>query len=307
MKGIIVHGGSGKWPKDKWEAAKAGVIEAARRGYRVLLDTGDPVEACTQAVIALEDNPVFNAGTGSVLTLDGRVEMDASIMKGSTLEAGAVAGVENIKNPILLAKKVMEETDHVLLAGEGAMKFARAMGFEYYNPITEERRKKWLELKRKFQQGEAKLPWQKMQELIKRHPELLSGTVGCVVIHDSEIVAGTSTGGVFFKLFGRVGDTPLIGAGTYATRFGGASATGIGEGIIRVVMSKSACDFMRIGVSAPKAAEAVIDIVNSTVKLDAGIITIDHSGNIGFAHNTPTMPVAYIRETEEFVYISPDE
>ena len=307
MKGIIVHGGSGKWPLEKWEKAKEGVREAAQTGFEYLRKSGDPVEACVRAVMSLEDNPVFNAGTGAVLTLDGRVEMDASIMKGSTLEAGAVAGVENIKNPILLARKVMEETDHVLLAGEGAMKFARAMGFEYYNPITEERRKKWMELKEKFETGEAELPWHKMQELIKKHPELLGGTVGCVAISEGEIVAGTSTGGVFFKLFGRVGDTPLIGAGTYATSFGGASATGIGEGIIRVVLSKSACDFMRIGVSAPKAAEAVIDIVNSSVKTATGIITIDHMGNIGFAHNTPTMPVAYIKDGEEFVYISPDE
>ncbi len=307
MKRIIVHGGSGKWPEEKWEKAKEGVLEAARTGFKYLMETGDPVEACTRAVMSLEDNPIFNAGTGSVLTLDGRVEMDASIMRGTTLEAGAVAGVENIKNPILLARKVMEETDHVLLAGEGAMKFARSMGFEHYNPITEERKKKWLELKKKFESGRSTLPWHKMQELIKKHPELLSGTVGCVVLNDEEIVAGTSTGGVFFKLFGRVGDTPLIGAGTYANSFGGASATGIGEGIIRVVLSKTACDFMRVGVSALKVAEAVIDIVNSTVKLDAGIITIDRAGNIGFAHNTPTMPVAYIREDEEFVYISKEE
>lgn len=275
-----------------------GIKNAALAGFKVLQNGRSALDACEEAVKSLEDNPVFNAGTGSVLTLDGRCEMDAAIMKGSTLEAGAVAGVDNLKNPISLARKVMEETDHVLLIGDGAMKFARIMGFTEYNPITEERKKEWQELRERLLSGEP-LHWHKIQDLLKKYPELLRGTVGCVALDDNgEVVAGTSTGGVFLKLFGRVGDTPLLGAGTYATLFGGASATGIGEGIMRTVLAKTVCDFMRMGISAEKAAQAGIDLINQTVKTETGIIAIDKNGNVGFAYNTKHMPVAYISDRE---------
>jgi len=294
MKTIIVHGGAGRVKEHKRERVLEGIKNAALAGFKVLQNGGSALDACEEAVKSLEDNPVFNAGTGSVLTLDGRCEMDAAIMKGSTLEAGAVAGVDNLKNPISLARKVMEETDHVLLIGDGAMKFARIMGFTEYNPITEERKKEWQELRERLLSGEP-LHWHKIQDLLKKYPELLRGTVGCVALDDNgEVVAGTSTGGVFLKLFGRVGDTPLLGAGTYATLFGGASATGIGEGIMRTVLAKTVCDFMRMGLSAEKAAQAGIDLINHTVKTETGIIAIDKNGNVGFAYNTKHMPVAYI-------------
>ena len=298
MKTIIVHGGAGRVKEHKRNRVLEGIKNASLAGFKVLQNGGSALDACEEAVKSLEDNPVFNAGTGSVLTLDGRCEMDAAIMKGSTLEAGAVAGVDNLKNPISLARKVMEETDHVLLIGDGAMKFARIMGFTEYNPITEERKKEWQELRERLLSGEP-LHWHKIQDLLKKYPELLRGTVGCVALDDNgEVVAGTSTGGVFLKLFGRVGDTPLLGAGTYATLFGGASATGIGEGIMRTVLAKTVCDFMRMGISAEKAAQAGIDLINQTVKTETGIIAIDKNGNVGFAYNTKHMPVAYISDRE---------
>ncbi len=310
MKAIIVHGGAGRHRGGRFREKLDVLREAASRGFETLKKGGDSVRACEEAIKCLEDSPLFNAGTGSVLTLDGRCEMDASIMRGDTYEIGAVAGVYRIKNPISLAVKVMEETDHVLLMGEGAMKFARLMGFEDYDPVTEERRKQWEKLKKEFLEGKE-TPWNKIRSLIRRHPELLAGTVGCVAVDDRGITAaGSSTGGVFLKLFGRVGDTPIPGAGIYATPYAGSTATGIGEGIIRTGLSRTACSFIRAGISPMKAAEAAIDLVDNTVKTSAGVIAIDARGNVGFAYNTRAMPVAFMREdmdSPETGGIPPDE
>ncbi len=296
MRAVIVHGGSGKLKQHKIERAKNGVKEAAEAAYNALLSGASALDACEIGVKSLEDNPVFNAGTGAVLTLDGRCELDAAIMVGSTYSAGAVGGVENIKNPISLARKIMEETDHVLLVGEGAKKFANLMGFEEYDPITEERRSEWKELRKKLLLGES-YKWHKINELIRRFPELLEGTVGCVVLDDKgEIVAGTSTGGVFLKLLGRVGDTPMIGAGTYTTPFAGASATGIGEGIMRVVLAKTVTDFIQMGVPPDMASQAGIRMLTERVGLSAGVIALDREGNVGFSKNTENMPVAFIKD-----------
>ena len=296
MKAVIVHGGAGSWRPERLHRARQGVEEAVQIGFQVLLEGGTALDACEAAVRAMEDNPVFNAGTGSALTLDGRCEMDASIMRGTTLEAGAVAGVERIKNPISLARRVLEETDHVLLIGEGAERLARVLGFPEYNPITEERRRQWEQLREQLTQGKV-IRWPKLRRFLQEHPEYLKGTVGCVALDDSgEIVAGTSTGGVFLKLYGRVGDTPVIGAGTYASPFGGASATGVGEGIMRTLLTYTVVHFMRMGLSPMQAAQAGIDYLNRTVGTDAGVIVLGPDGEVGFAKNTPYMPVALLRE-----------
>ena len=300
MYAIIVHGGAGKL-KDRSKEVKVsnGVRRAVLRGYDLLKNGNSSLDAVEQAVRVLEDDPSFNAGTGSVLTFDGKVEMDAAIMYGPTLKVGAIAGVDCIRNPIVLARKVMEETDHVLLEGEGARKFAKLMGFEDYNPVTEKRRKEWEEYKEKLLNGEYPT-WPKIRELIREHPELLHGTVGAVAIDEKDsISAATSTGGVFLKLPGRVGDTPIPGAGTYATPYGGASSTGIGEGMMRTLLTKTVVDFIRMGLDAQTAAEAGINFINNTVKLSAGVIAIDNRGNIGFAYNTPYMIRAYIKEGME--------
>jgi len=177
MVAIIVHGGAGTIKKEeRIPKVIEGVKEAVIVGWKELRK-GSALDAVEEAIKVLEDNPIFNAGTGSVLTIDGKVEMDAAIMRGKTLEAGAVAGIWGVKNPISVARKVMEKTDHVLLVGEGAVKFARLMGFPEYNPITEERIEQWKELKEKLMKGEIKY-WKKLGELIKEYPEVLRSTVG---------------------------------------------------------------------------------------------------------------------------------
>ncbi|HIP88785.1 MAG TPA: asparaginase [Thermococcus paralvinellae] len=297
MIAIIVHGGAGTIKKEeKIPKAIEGVKEAALAGWKEL-KKGSALDAVEEAIKSLEDNPIFNAGTGSVLTLDGKVEMDAAIMRGKTLEAGAVASIWGVKNPISVARKVMEKTDHVLLVGEGAVKFARIMGFDEYNPITEERREQWKKLREKLLK-EGTIPyWKKISELIKEYPEVLRSTVGAVAFDGEEAVAGTSTGGVFLKMFGRVGDTPIIGAGTYANEFAGASCTGLGEVAIKLSLAKTSVDFVRLGLNAQKASEAAIELATKYFGKDTmGIIMIDREGNVGFAKNTKHMSIAYLKE-----------
>ena len=300
MPAIIVHGGAGTIKKeDRIPKVIKGVREAVLAGWREL-KKGSALDAVEEAVKALEDNPLFNAGTGSVLTLDGRVEMDAAIMRGKTLEAGAVAGIWGVKNPISVARKVMEKTDHVLLVGEGAVKFARLLGFEEYDPVTEERLNQWEELRKKLiEKGETK-HWKKLNELIKEYPEVLRSTVGAVAFDGDEVVAGTSTGGVFLKMFGRVGDTPIIGGGTYANEVAGASCTGLGEVAIRLALAKSATDFVRLGMDAQSASEAAIGLATKYFGKDTmGIIMVDSKGNVGFAKNTRHMSYAFMRDGME--------
>jgi len=300
MAAIIVHGGAGTIRKEeRIPKVIEGVREAVLAGWREL-KRGSALDAVEEAVKALEDNPIFNAGTGSVLTLDGRVEMDAAIMRGKTLEAGAVAGIWGVKNPISVARKVMEKTDHVLLIGEGAVKFARLLGFEEYDPVTEERLKQWEELRKKLiEKGETR-HWKKLNELIKEYPEVLRSTVGAVAFDGEEVVAGTSTGGVFLKMFGRVGDTPIIGGGTYANEVAGASCTGLGEVAIKLALAKSATDFVRLGLDAQAASEAAISLATKYFGKDTmGIIMADSKGNVGFAKNTKHMSYAFMRDGME--------
>jgi len=299
MVAIIVHGGAGTI-KDEGRIPKVmeGVRNAVLVGWKEL-KRGSAIDAVEEAVKTLEDNPIFNAGTGSVLTLDGKVEMDAAIMR-SNLEAGAVASIWGVKNPISIARKVMEKTDHVLLAGEGAVKFARLMGFEEYNPIVEERVEQWKKLREKFLEKGTISRWKKISELIKEYPEVLRSTVGAVAFDGEEIVAGTSTGGVFLKMFGRVGDTPIIGAGTYANEFAGVSCTGLGEVAIKLSLAKTATDFVRFGLNAQKASEAAIELATRYFGSEnMGIIMVDKNGNVGFAKNTKHMSVAYMKEGME--------
>ncbi|NJE76392.1 isoaspartyl peptidase/L-asparaginase family protein [Thermococcus sp. ES12] len=300
MVAIIVHGGAGTIRKEeRIPKVIEGVREAVLAGWRELR-RGSALDAVEEAVKALEDNPLFNAGTGSVLTLDGKVEMDAAIMRGKTLDAGAVAGIWGVRNPISVARKVMEKTDHVLLIGDGAVKFARLLGFKEYDPVTDERLKQWEELRKKLiERGETK-HWKKLNELIKEYPEVLRSTVGAVAFDGEEVVAGTSTGGVFLKMFGRVGDTPIIGGGTYANEVAGASCTGLGEVAIKLALAKSATDFVRLGMDAQSASEAAISLATKYFGPDTmGIIMVDSRGNVGFAKNTKHMSYAFMRDGME--------
>jgi beta-aspartyl-peptidase (threonine type) len=268
---IIVHGGAGRIKNEELPQRLMGCKEAALAGWQILKQGGSALDAAEAAVVVLEDNPLFNAGIGSTLNSLGEVEMDAAIMAGETLSIGAVAAVRGIKNPIKLARRVMEDGRHVLLAGEGARLFARQIGFAECSPnalIVQAERERWEE----------------------RH-----GTVGCVALDNGgKIAVGTSTGGIFNKLPGRVGDSPLPGCGTYADEYGGISCTGHGEAIIRIVMAKSAVEFLKHGADPRSAANQALTLLEKKTTGTAGLIIIDRQGRIGYARNTPRMPVCFI-------------
>jgi beta-aspartyl-peptidase (threonine type) len=295
---IVVHGGAGAWQPERRKAGIAGVKAAAKVGFNVLESSGNALDAVETAVKSMEDNPVFNAGLGSTLTIDKRIEMEASIMDGKTLNAGAVGLLKNIKYPVHLARIVMENTDHVFLAADGAEKLADLYGLERREPITELRLRYWHEHIQQLKKGEMEsLP--KLAKLLQSHPNLfVTDTVGAVALDENgDIAAATSTGGRALKLPGRIGDSPLIGCGTYADNEAGAcSTTGIGEVAIRLVLAKEACDLMRKGQLAQQAADNCIRLVNRRVALKSsmGLIVVDSQGGVGAAHNTLNLCWAYM-------------
>jgi beta-aspartyl-peptidase (threonine type) len=257
-----------------------GARRAAEAGWQVLRAGGSAVDAVVAAVVALEDDPTFNAGTGATLTAAGDAELDASLMDGTTLAAGAVASVKDVKNPVLLARAVMERSGHVLLVGDGASAFAREVGIASYPNallITPEQRAR-------FERAtEARIAARG------------GGTVGAVA-RDARghLAAATSTGGTFLKRAGRVGDSPLIGAGTYADDARAAvSATGQGERIIQVTLARFAADLVGAGRSAREAAAEAIRTLGARVHGEGGVIVVGRSGEPGFAFNTPTMARAW--------------
>jgi L-asparaginase / beta-aspartyl-peptidase len=269
---IAVHGGAGDWDEAHHGRARAGVSAAARQGGTLLAQGGSALEAVTAAVAVLEDDPLFNAGTGSVLNRDGEVEMDAAVMTGHDLGFGAVAAIRRVRHPVLVARQVMERSGHALLVGEGAVRFAREQGFGDYDPITAEARSA-------FQRARA---------------DLRLGTVGAVAFDGAgRLAAATSTGGTLLKLPGRVGDTPLPGAGTYATQHAAVSATGKGELVMRVLAAKSICDVAAGGVQMQDAVNRVLAVMRDTVGADTGFIGIGRDGSIGIAHATPHMAAAW--------------
>lgn len=295
---IVVHGGAGAWETERWKEGLVGVKKATNAGFKVLKTGGSALDAVEKAVISMEDNKTFNAGLGSTLALDKRIEMEASIMEGKTLNAGATGLLKDIKNPIHLARLVMEKTDHVFLVADGAEKLANLYGLERRNPMTELRLRYWYDLTQKLKDGEMEsLP--RLEKLLKSHPNLFAtDTVGAVALDkNGNTAAATSTGGRALKLPGRIGDSPLIGCGTYADNEAGAcSTTGIGEVAIRLVLAKSACDVMRSGQSAQQAAENSIMLVNERIRLKSsmGLIVVDAQGRVGAAHNTPNLCWAYM-------------
>ena len=296
---IIVHGGAGEWQLERRKAGLAGVKTATEIGFDVLKKNGalDAVEA---AVASMEDDPVFNAGLGSTLAVDGRIEMEASIMDGKSLKAGATSLLRDIKNPVHLARVIMENTDHIYIVGEGAEKLAQVFKLERRDPTTQLRLEYWKRLKDKLKKGQVDyLP--KTYRLIKENPRLFQlDTVGAVAQDRSgNIAAATSSGGVGLKFPGRIGDTPLIGCGTYADSESGAcSATGMGEIAMRLVLAKNVCDEMQAGISAQEAVEKAIILVNRRIRdtvNSMGLIAVDREGGIGVAHNSKNICYAYMR------------
>lgn len=275
---IIVHGGAGPIKDGSLQERLDGCKDAAHAGWKILERSGSALDAVEAAVVALEDNPLFNAGTGSTLNSLGQVEMDAAIMEGASLRAGSVAVVCRIKNPIKLARRVMEDGRHVMLAGEGALLFAREIEFAEVSPdalIVEKERKRW---------------------------ESQHGTVGCVALDCAgKLAVATSTGGTFKKLPGRVGDSPLIGCGTYADGDAGVSCTGHGESIIRVVLAKSAADFISGGADPQSAAQRAVDLLANKTGSTGGLIIIDRHGKTGYTRNTTHMPVCTITDSAHMI------
>ncbi len=300
---IVVHGGAWDVSRELVGPNKTGIGHAAIAGIEALKDEGNALDAVEAAIRILEDDDSFNAGIGSVLTLDGHIEMDAAIMDGKTLLAGAVGSVSNVRHPISLARKIAEETIHVFLVGKGADNFARAVCAQevctFGELVVERRKKLWEDINERMGEKLVDGYLKAQVELLDKYPLLKNvplDTVGAVAIDmNGDIAAGTSTGGMPMKLSGRVGDSPLIGCGTYADNdSGGVSATGHGESIIKTTLAKTTCALIERGHNAQKAADVAIDFLWTKVGGKGGVIVIDKNGNVGLSYNTKKMPRAWM-------------
>jgi len=290
---LIAHGGAGSWRPGSESDAVHGVRDAVSRGRAILMAGGSALDAVCATVVALEDDPNFNAGTGAVLNFDGFCELDASVMESRDSRVGAVAALQRVKNPILVARKVMEETDHVMLAGEGAQRFARVMGFPDHDPVTPARHADWKDKRNRLDQVLGKHGL-KMRRFLKDHPEYAGGTVGAAAVDvNGVLAAATSTGGVTMKLVGRVGDSPLAGAGNYASRYLAASATGTGEFVMRSLAARSLSDAMERGATLHNAMSDVMGRLKRDYDADVGIIAVDSTGIPVAMHLTRDMPHAF--------------
>ena len=279
---IAVHGGAGQaHPDEDPRAVQAGILAAGRVGARVLEQGGAALDAVEAAVVALEDDPLFNAGTGAVLTSDGTVELDASIMGADGPRAGAVAAVRGVKNPVKLARRVLEATPHLLLAGPGAEVFAREQGFVPVEPAT-------------LVTPRALARWAKAKEAAAAQGS--GGTVGAVAVDArGGLASATSTGGTLLKRPGRVGDTPILGAGTWAAAgAGAASCTGAGEKILLAGLARFAVEALGQG-QAPDAA--CVQALGRLAALggSGGLILVDAQGHLAAAFDTPRMAHALLR------------
>jgi beta-aspartyl-peptidase (threonine type) len=269
---LIVHGGAGADPGGR-EELRAGMRDAVGAGWRALAAGGSSLDAVEAAVRSLEDHPLFNAGRGSVLTSAGTVETDASIMEGDRLRNGAVAAVTGVRNPITLARRILEEGRHSFFVGDGAVARARDLGVPLCDPaalVTEPQR--------------------------RRLAALQAGTVGAVALDRAgTIAAATSTGGTPGKLPGRVGDSALIGCGTYAeSTLGGASCTGDGEAIIRVTLARRALDILKTVGEPGHACEVALSVLVEEGRGQGGLILVDWRGRVGWARSTKLMPVGFM-------------
>ena len=298
---LIVHGGAWDIPDGAVQACKAGCFRALEAGWEIVSRGGSALDAVEAAVVVLEEDPTFDAGVGSHLNRDGRVELDAILMDGATLNAGAVASVGRVRNPIRLARKVLESSDHLLLVGAGAEQFAASHGLPLCRPeelVVEREQKAWS---RCIANGEHRS---------ENHSWHSQGTVGAVAFDGhGGLAAGTSTGGTCCKLPGRVGDSPLIGCGCYADKEAGViSCTGWGEAIMRIVMAKTAADFLRppaggpdsSGLRAPDAARAAVRLLAERTGGTGGLVLLDRQGCAGFAFNTPRMAFGYVTDDGAF-------
>jgi beta-aspartyl-peptidase (threonine type) len=295
------------------EACRAGCRAALAAAWPILERGGTALDAVEAAIVVLEEDHVFDAGIGSHLNAAGRVTLDAIIMEGQSLNAGAVAAVERVRNPIRLARRVLESSEHLMLVGAGAEEFAVEHGISLCDPadlVIERERRAWEQCRVHGHRSE--FHFTPFSTPSTSAPSAVStGTVGAVAM-DSQghIVAGTSTGGTCCKLPGRVGDSPLIGCGCYAdAEAGGVSCTGWGEAIMKVVLAKTAADLLRAEYEADgepagdaeRAAKKSIQILAQRAKGTGGVIILDRAGRVGFAHNTPRMAYGYAAPDGSFL------
>jgi L-asparaginase / beta-aspartyl-peptidase len=302
--GLVIHGGAGTITRESMtpelEAEyHAALEEALRAGHAILERGGNALDAVEAAVRVMEDSPLFNAGRGAVFTAEGTNELDAAIMYGPTLAAGAIAGVTRVRNPITLARTIMEQSPHVFMAREGAEAYAREHGIELVDPQWFHTERRWEALQR-AQEAERRTSaadggpgaW-----LADAGTDWKLGTVGAAALdREGNLAAATSTGGMTNKRFGRIGDVPVIGAGTYANDLCAISATGHGEYFIRNVVSHSICARMEhLGESMDQAAHAIVMQRLVEQGGDGGIIGIDRAGNISMTFNSRGMYRGYMR------------
>ena len=299
---LLVHGGAGVVHRDMDAETERGVraalAEALRRGHALLAAGGSALDAVSAAVVVLEDSPYFNAGHGAVFTHDGINELDAAVMDGATLRAGAVAGVRRVRNPVLLARAVMEHSPHVMLAGEGAEIFARGQDIALVDPDYFRTDRRWHELQAAQRQAS------------RNEPVDHFGTVGAVALDaQGRLAAATSTGGMTDKRWGRIGDAPVIGAGTYANAACAMSGTGWGEFYIRIAAAHAVC--MRVAAMRQTPGEAAEAVVNGEIPAlggSGGAIVLGADGAFAMPFNTDGMFRGHVgKDGEPRVAIWPHE
>jgi beta-aspartyl-peptidase (threonine type) len=284
---LIVHGGAWDIPDVAIADCRVGIRRALEAGRNVLAKNGLALDAVEAAIVVLEDDLTFDAGIGSHLNRDGCVQLDAILMDGVSLKSGAVAAVERIRNPIRLARKILGSSEHMMLAGAGAELFAKENGIPLCEPselVIERERAAWQRCRASGHNSAF-------------HFDRPQGTVGAVA-RDSrgDLAAGTSTGGTCCKFPGRVGDSPLIGCGCYADSEAGAiSCTGHGEAIMKIVMAKTAAEFLRAGLPAESATRKCVSLLAQRVQSTGGLILLDRYGHAAASFNTPRMAYGYIQ------------
>jgi beta-aspartyl-peptidase (threonine type) len=270
---LVVHGGAGTLRAEITEAARRGVARALAAGWAILEAGGSSTDACEQAIVQLEDDPAFDAGIGAHLNREGKAQLDAILMDGASLKSGAVGAAERIRNPIRLARRILEDSEHSFLVGAGAEQFATDVGIQLCDP------------------SELVTPFEQQRWAKKSAEGIAHGTVGAVALDKAgNFCAGTSTGGTFFKYPGRIGDSPIVGCGCYADNQSAAvSCTGHGESIMKVIMAKAAADLVAAGHDAQAAADAAVQILSRRTTGLGGLIVVDRAGRYGAAFSTPHM------------------
>jgi L-asparaginase / beta-aspartyl-peptidase len=310
--GILIHGGA-RTEKIKKSSKRAkditnSLMSSVCNGFEILRkENGTAVDAVESAVANMENSGVFNAGLGSCLTVDKQIEMDASIMNGKDISVGSVGMVQNVQNPIKLARLVMESTDHVMFVSEGANKLAKLLGIEFrHYKISQQKLKTYNKYYKQM-----KSRWRKNNQLLTSHNNNHYGTVGAVAIdRKGNVASAASTGGRWLKIHGRIGDSAIVGAGIYADNgLGAACATGIGEFIIRLCLSKYACDYMgRQNNNAFLSSNmAIAKLTQKFGENTGGIITVDTKGQFGAAMNTQSMPIALCMSKNKKIKVALNE